>query len=182
MNFTKSNIRFSWSLSLGEPLHSRWSTVSPKGSEDTLQCSPETLCSLILHFPTTDISLWITSYTCRSYNHSPLILLLQDTPKFSLLFREYPVPTTLQFFATWIALWIISRTYRVSTHPSWFMYFTKNFEIPFGVPKILSSLLLLKFLLACIMINAINLVILLSSFVIIILSPLIQCVANARNH
>ena len=62
------------------------------------------------------------------------------------------------------------------------MCFTKVFEILFDLPKILSSLLLLKFLLACIMVNPISLVILLASFVIIILSPLIQYVANARNH
>ena len=61
------------------------------------------------------------------------------------------------------------------------MYFTKVFEIPFDLPKILSNLLLLKFLLACIMVNPISLVILLTSFVIIILSLLIQYVANARN-
>ena len=41
--------------------------------------------------------------------------------------------------------------------------------------------MLLKFLLACIMVNPISLVILLASLVIIILSPLIQFVANARN-
>ena len=48
-------------------------------------------------------------------------------------------------------------------------------------PKILSSLLLLKFLLACVMVNTINIVILLASLVIFILSMLIQYVANARN-
>ena len=41
--------------------------------------------------------------------------------------------------------------------------------------------MLLKFLFACIMVNPISLVILLASLVIIILSPLIQFVANARN-
>ena len=41
--------------------------------------------------------------------------------------------------------------------------------------------MLLKFLLTSIMINPISLIILLASFVIIILSPLIQYVANARN-
>ena len=59
--------------------------------------------------------------------------------------------------------------------------FPKDFEIPFDLSKILSSLLLLKFLLACIMVNPISLVILLSFLVIIILSPLIQYVANAHN-
>ena len=61
------------------------------------------------------------------------------------------------------------------------MYFTIVFKILFDLPKILRSLLLLKFLFACIMVNPISLVILLASLVIIILSPLIQFVANARN-
>ena len=61
------------------------------------------------------------------------------------------------------------------------MQFTKFFEIPFRLPKILSNLLLLKFLLACIMVNPISIVILLAAFVTIILSPLIQYVANACN-
>ena len=95
--------------------------------------------------------------------------------------REYFVPTALQFFATCIPLRIISRIYRVSAHPQIFMQFTKFFEIPFGLPKILSNLLLLKFLLACIMVNPISIVILLATFVNIILSPLTQYVANARN-
>ena len=76
---------------------------------------------------------------------------------------------------------IIPHAYRVSAHPQLFMCFTKVFEIPFDLPKILSILLLLKFLLACIMVNPISLVILLASLVIIILSPLIRFVANARN-
>ena len=41
--------------------------------------------------------------------------------------------------------------------------------------------MLLKFLLACIMVNPISLAILLASLVIIILSPLIQYVANSRS-
>ena len=59
--------------------------------------------------------------------------------------------------------------------------FTKFFEILFDLTKILNMLLLLKFLLACIMVNSISLVILLTSLVIFILSLLIQYVANARN-
>ena len=75
------------------------------------------LCSSLWLFLTTDKSVWITTYTCHSYDHPPLILLLQDTPKFSLLFREYFVPTAQQFFATWIPLQINPRAYRVSAHP-----------------------------------------------------------------
>ena len=89
--------------------------------------------------------------------------------------------TALQIFTAWIPLWIIPRTYRVSAHSQLFMCFAKDFEIPFDLPKILSSLLLLKFLLACIMVNPISLVILLSFLVIIILSLLIQNIANAHN-
>ena len=61
------------------------------------------------------------------------------------------------------------------------MCFAKDFEIPFNLSKILSRLLLLKFLLACIMVNPISLVILLASFAIIIVSLLIQYVEVARN-
>ena len=61
------------------------------------------------------------------------------------------------------------------------MYFTIVFKILLDLPKILRSLLLLKFLFACIMVNPISLIILLASLVIIILRPLIQFVANARN-
>ena len=100
------------------------------------------LCPSLWLFLTTDKSVRITTYTCHSYDHPPLILLLQDTPKFSLLFREYFVPTALQFFATWIPLRIISRPYRLSTHPQLFMCFTMVFEILFDPPKFLSSLLL----------------------------------------
>ena len=61
------------------------------------------------------------------------------------------------------------------------MCFTKVFKILFDLPKILWSLWLLKFLLARIMVNPISLVILMAYLVIIILSLLIQYVANARN-
>ena len=74
-----------------------------------------------------------------------------------------------------------SRTYRVSAHPQLFMCFTKVFKIIFDLLKILWSLWLLKFLLACIMVNPISLVVLMTFLVIIILSLLIQYVANARN-
>ena len=103
----------------------------------------------LLQFPTIDVSLWITTYICRSYIHPQLILLLQDTPKFSLLFREYFVPTALQFFATWIPLRIISRTYRVSAHPQMIhvfhkilrntIRFSKNPEQPIA-PELLACL------------------------------------------
>ena len=96
-------------------------------------------------------------YTRHSYNVSQLILLLQDTPKFSLLFRESFELTALLFFVTWIPLRIILALTEYPLIPSWFKYFTKVFKIPFDLPKILRSLLLLKFLLACIMVNPISL-------------------------
>ena len=60
------------------------------------------------------------------------------------------------------------------------MYVT-NPRNTIDLPKILSILLLLKFLIACIMVNPISLVLLLTSIVLVILSPLIRFVANARN-
>ena len=80
--------------------------------------------------------------------------------------------------STYTPLRIISRTYRVSAHPQLFVCFTKFFKIIFELPKILSSLLILKFLLACIMVNPISLVILLASFVTIILNLLILYVCE----
>ena len=103
----KSDFRFSKILSPGEPLQSRWSPATPEDFEVTRRNSFETLCPLPLQFPTIEISLWINTYTWRSYFYSQLILLLQDTPKFSRLIREYLVPTVLQFLVTWIPLWII---------------------------------------------------------------------------
>ena len=95
----------------------RWWPASPEDSEDTLRYSLETLCPPLLLFPTIDKSLWITAYTCRSYLCSQLPLLLLDTLKNSSIVWESFVPTALCFFTTWIPLRIISRTYRVSTHP-----------------------------------------------------------------
>ena len=74
-----------------------------------------------------------------------------------------------------------SRTYRVSGHPQLIQVFHKVFEIPFDLPKnpqepfcSWNSCLLALWLI-------LSLIILLASLVIIILSPLIQFVANARN-
>ena len=67
-----------------------------------------------------------------------------------------------------------SRTCRVSAYPQLFMCYTKVFEIPPDIPKILSNLLLWNFLFAFIMINPISIEILLTFLVIIILSLLTQ--------
>ena len=65
----KSNLRFSKILSPGEALQSRWSPTAPEDFGDTLWYSLETLCPSLLLFPTTDKSLWITSYPCHPYIH-----------------------------------------------------------------------------------------------------------------
>ena len=144
-------------------------------------CSRDYVPSL-LQFTSIDKSLWITIYTYRSYCHPQLLLLLQDVLKYSSVFREFFTLTALQFLATWIPLQINPRTCQVSAHPQLFMSFTKVFKILFDLLKILWSLLLLKFLLACIMVNPISLVVLLTFLVIIILSLLTQYAANTRNH
>ena len=142
MILLKSNFRFSKILSPREALQSRWSPTAPEDFGDTLWYSLETLCPSLLLFLTTDKSVWITTYTCHSYDHPPLILLLQDTPKFSLLFRESFELTALLFFVTWIPLWIILALIEYPLIPQLFMCFTMVFEILFDPPKILSSLLL----------------------------------------
>ena len=82
----KTNFRFSRVLSPGEPLRSGWSPAAPEDFEVTLRYSFETLCPLLLQFPTIEISLWINTYTCRSYFHSQLLLLLQDASKYTPTF------------------------------------------------------------------------------------------------
>ena len=62
------------------------SPASPKDFEDTLRCFSKTIVPLPLQFPTTIISLWIKTYTCRSKNNSQFLLLLQDISKYSLTF------------------------------------------------------------------------------------------------
>ena len=135
----------------------------------------------LLQFPSIDKPLWITTYTLHSYNVSQLILLLQDTPKFSLLFRESFELSALLFFVTWIPLRIIPALTKYPLIPV-DSCMSPIFEIPFDLPKILRSLLLLKFLLAYIMVNPISLVILLASLVTIILSPLIQYAATVHHR
>ena len=120
----------------------QWSSAAPEDFEVTLWYSFETLCPLLLQFPTTEISLWITTYNCRSYLHPQLLLLLQDALNCSPLFWKSFKLTALQFFTTWIPLLKIPHTYRVSVLSTLFMCSTVVFEILFDTPKILSSLLL----------------------------------------
>ena len=51
-------------------------------------CSRDYVPSL-LQFTSIDKSLWITTYTYRSYCHPQLLLLLQDVLKYSSIFREF---------------------------------------------------------------------------------------------
>ena len=46
------------------------------------------LCPLHFQFPTTDISIWITTYTCCSYHYSEFLLLLQDASNCSPTFKN----------------------------------------------------------------------------------------------
>ena len=120
-------------------------------------------------------------HTLVVHNFIPIWSCYYKIPrKFSLLFREYFVPTALQFIIHIYTPTDNSRTYRVSAHSQLFRCFAKDFKISFDLPKIPSSLLLLKFSLAWIMVNPISFLILLASLVFIILSPLIQYVEDAR--
>ena len=99
-------------------------------------------------------------------------------------FRYFENPLCLlrcSSFSAWIHRQINPHTYRGFVFPQLFICFTKVFEILFDLPKILSSLLLLKFLFACIMVNSIFLVIFIDILCHYRSSPLIQYVANARN-
>ena len=118
----------------------------------------------LLQFPSFDKPLWITTYTRHSYDASQLILLLQDTPKFSLLFRKSFKLTALQFFTTWIPLLKIPRTYWVSVHPQLFVCFIRYSEILSDLLSILFELLLCKYLYAYIMDAPISLAIFTSIF------------------
>ena len=105
------------------------------------------------------------------------ILLLQDTSKFYLVLCDYCL-AVLCYMNTPTDNFSHLQSIHSSPVDS---CMSPILEIPFDLPKILSILLLLKFLIACIMVNPISLVILLTSIVIVILSPLIRFVANAWN-
>ena len=79
---------FSKILSTGGALQSGWSPTALEDFGDTLWYSLETLCPSLLLFPTTDKSLWITSYTCHSYDHPPIDLVSTRYPEvFSIIPR-----------------------------------------------------------------------------------------------
>ena len=178
MFFAKSNIRISWSLSAGEHLITDDRLLHQKISRLLYDLLTRHLYPPPLQIP---YHYYILIDNCihLPFLHSiPLILLLQDALNCSPLFRESFELTALQILVTWIPLWIILALIGYPLIPQLFMCYTKVFEIPFDLPTILSSLLLLKFLLACIMVNPISLVILLASLVIIILSLLTQYVCE----
>ena len=120
------------------------------------------------------------------------LLFLHSSPV-GLVIIRYPEKLVVVLIILWAYCLVVlchlntptvnSRTYRVSAHPpQLFLCYTKVFEIPFDIPKILSNLLLWNFLFTFIMINPISIEILLTFLVIIILSLLTQYVANTRNH
>jgi hypothetical protein len=86
-DFTNSDSRFSQIL-LSESPHARRSPASSEDSEDTHRCYPEPFMLIAFVIPTTDISLWMTTYNCHSHDHSSSLLLLQDTSKYSPLSQK----------------------------------------------------------------------------------------------
>ena len=74
-------------LSWRAPYHRRSSTA-PEDFENALRSFPRPLCPLPFQFPTTDISIWITTYTFCSYNYSEFPLLLQDASNCSPTFKN----------------------------------------------------------------------------------------------
>ena len=84
------------------------------------------MCPSPLQFPATDKFVWITTYAFRSSIQSQWLLLLQDTPKYSPMFRESFVPAVLQRLFT---PRIIPHACRGSVHPPLIMRFPKCLEI-----------------------------------------------------
>ena len=155
-DFINFNFRISWPYSSGEPLGTNDCLFHQKIPKTLSDDSPRPWCPLLLQFPTTDKSWWVTSYTCRTYIHSSYSLVPSDISKYSSIFREYLAPTALQSYVARIHLRTIHHTYLGFVHPLLFMWFTIYFEMISDLSKILCSLLLLRFLLpACIMVNSI---------------------------
>ena len=181
MKFTKSNIRISLSLSPGEPLITNDRLLHQKTLKILSAVNPRTCVHRVCNSPS----------IANPYGYLLAFVILTFIPS-GLVITRYPE----KLVAVSIILWaycravpchlntptVNSRTYRVSAHPQLFMCYTKVFEIPPDIPKILSNLLLWNFLFAFIMINPISTEILLTFLVIIILSLLTQYVANTRNH
>ena len=143
----KTNFRFSKIHSPREPLQSRWSPTASEDFEDTLRYSLETLCPLLLQFPTTKISLWINTYTCHSYFYSQSILLIQNTPRILCAYClavlcHLNTPTNN-----------ISHLSSIRSSPNDSCISQKCSKYHSIFRKSSGAFLLLKFLLTCIMIN-----------------------------
>jgi hypothetical protein len=136
---------------------------------------PIPLCASPLQFTTTDISRWISAYTCHSHDHSSSLLLLQGASKYYPLFRKFLELLPCNSFLMKNLTDNSSHLSRIRSFPL-LMCLTKSFEMPFDPPKILCSLLLLKFLPAYIMVNSICLVAFFDIPCLVILSLMIQCV------
>ena len=74
-------------MDVSAPYH-RWSPTAPEDFEDTLRSFPRPLWPMPFQFPTTDISIWIMTYTCCSYNYSKFLLLLQDASNCSPILKN----------------------------------------------------------------------------------------------
>ena len=86
-------------------------------------------CTLRRCDPTTNKSLGVTTYIVV-HTVIPRWSYYYKIPWISpYLFREYLVPTALQFLATCISLRIITRSYRVSIHPQLFLCSIRYFVI-----------------------------------------------------
>ena len=177
MIFAKSNIRISLSLSPGEPLIIDDRLLHVKTLK-ILSAVTREFVSVAFAIP------YHQNIPMDKYIHltfilsSPVALVITRCPEILFDIPRILTLTALQFLAAWIPLRIITRACRVSAHPQLFMCFTRVFKIIFDLPKILWSLWLLKFLLACIMVNPISLVVLMTFLVIIILSLLTQYVCE----
>ena len=104
----------------------------------------------------------------------PIVLVITRYPEKLVVVSIIPWAYCLAVLVTWIPLRLILALIEYPLIPQLFMCYTKVFEIPPDIPKILSNLLLWNFLFAFIMINPISIEILLTFLVIIILSLLTQ--------
>ena len=120
----------------------------------SLDILPRPLCSSPLQFTATDISLWISACTNHSHDHSSSLLSLQDASKYSPL-SENPLSLLSCSFMSHenpygYFLTIIEDPFFSIVHVS-----NKILRNTFDLSRILGSLLLLKFLPACVMVNSI---------------------------
>jgi hypothetical protein len=136
---------------------------------------------IAFEIPATDISLWMTTCTCHSYGHSSSLLLLQDASNYSPLFRKFFELLPCSSFRMKTLAVISSHLSRIHSSQL-LMCSTKSLEMLFDLPKILCSLLLLKFLPACIMVNSICLVVFVVIPCLCHFKPMDSICAYARDH